>query len=203
MKIVVVDNHPVVRQGVIAILANEKGIEEIKEASSLEEAMKIMTKEDIGIAVVDLKFSREDGLDIVERAKEIGLKTKFVILTSFISQENFKRAEQLGVDGYILKDAFVEDILYAISVINRGKKYYYPEVLRINNQLNNNEIDQLTNREKDVLKELAKGLNNEEIARNLYISEHTVKKHVSSILSKLNLRNRSQIAYKINNKSNI
>lgn len=202
MKIVIVDNHPVVRQGIKSILTNEKGIEAIKEASNIEEAMRIITKEEISIAIIDLKLSKEDGLDIVERAKEIGLKTRFIVLTCCISQENFKRGESLGVDGYILKEAFVEDILYAINIVNRGKKYYYSEVFKINNQLKNNELDQLTNREKDVLKEIEKGLSNEEIARSLYISEHTVKKHVSSILCKLDLSNRSQIAFKLNNKSN-
>ena len=92
--------------------------------------MSIITKEEIEIVIVDLKLDNEDGLDIVARAKDMDLKTKFIVLTEFMSQEDFKRAEQLGVDGYILKEAFVEDILYAIRVINRGKKYYYSEILK-------------------------------------------------------------------------
>lgn len=204
MNIVIVDDHPVVRKGLIFILTNEKSIKEIKEASNIQEAMSIMTKQEIGIAVINLKLDKEDGLEIVAKAKEIGLKTKFIILTSFISQENFKRAEQLGVDGYILKEAFVEDILYAISIVSRGKKYYYPEILKQNSKLNNNSIvNQLTHREKDVLKEITKGLSNEKIASSLYISEYTVKKHVSNILSKLNLSNRTQVAFMVNNKINI
>lgn len=201
---VIVDTHPVVRKGFISILTNDKSIKEIKEASNIQEAMSIISKEDIAIAIIDIKLDDEDGLDIIAKAKEIGLKTKFIILTSFISQENFKRAEQLGVDGYILKDAFIEDILYAISVVNRGNKYYYPEILKQNNYLNNNSIiNQLTLREKEVLNEIRKGLSNEEIAHSLYISEYTVKKHVSNILSKFNLHNRTQVASKINNEGNI
>ena len=202
MKLVIVDNHPVVRQGVISILTNEKGIEEIKEASNIQEAMSIITKEEIEIAIIDLRLDNEDGLAIVARAKAMDLKTKFIVLTEVMSQEDFKRAEHLGVDGYILKEAFVEDILYAIRVINRGKKYYYSEILKYDEHFSNNSmINQLTDREKDVLNEIIKGLSNEKIAKRLCISEHTVKKHVSSILTKLNLSNRTQIAFKLSNKS--
>ncbi|MCH5138578.1 response regulator transcription factor [Clostridiaceae bacterium UIB06] len=200
MKIVIVDSHPVIRKGVISILANEKGIEEIKESSNIQEAMSIITREEIEIVIVDLRLGNEDGLDIVVRAKDINLKTKFIVLTEVMSQEDLKKAEHLGVDGYILKEAFVEDILYAIRVICRGKKYYYPEILKHDNDLDNDVIDQLTDREKDVLKELEKGLSNEEIASRLYISEHTVKKHVSNILNKLNLSNRTQVAFRMKNR---
>jgi len=201
MKIVIVDNHPVIRQGIISILANEKDVQEIKEASNIQEAMSIITREEIEIVIVDLRLDNEDGLAIVARAKDMDLKTKFIVLTEVMSQEDFKRATQLGVEGYILKEAFVEDILYAIRVISRGKKYYYSEILKYNDHFNNNSIiNQLTDREKDVLNEIRKGLSNEEIANSLYISEHTVKKHVSNILTKLNVSNRTQIAFKLNNK---
>lgn len=196
MKVVIVDNHPVIRQGLISILTNEKSIEEIKEASNIQEAISIITKEEIEIAIIDLRLDNADGLAIVARAKDMQLKTKFIVLTEIMSEENFKKAEHLGVYGYILKEAFIDDILYAIRVIIRGKKYYYPDILKYNNSI----IDQLTNREKDVLKEIRKGLTNEEIANCLYISEHTVKKHVSNILAKLNLNNRTQITVKLNNK---
>jgi two-component system nitrate/nitrite response regulator NarL len=189
MRIVIVDSHPVVRQGLIAILTKEKNIEEIKEASDIQEAMGIIAKEELEIAIIDLRLNSENGLAIIARAKDMELKTKFIVLTEVISEEDFKKAEHLGVDGYILKEAFVEDILYAVRVISRGKKYYYPDILKYNNSI----INQLTNREKDVLSEIKKGLSNEEIAKNLYISEHTVKKHVSNILAKLNLNNRTQI----------
>jgi two-component system nitrate/nitrite response regulator NarL len=137
MKIVSVDNHPVVRQGLISMLTNEESIEEVKEAASIQETMNIITKEEIEIVIVDPKLDNEDGLDIVQRAKNMDLKTKFIILTEIISQDDFKKAEQLGVDGYILKEAYVEDILYAIRVISRGKKYYYSEVLKHDEHFNN------------------------------------------------------------------
>lgn len=201
MKLLIVDDHPLVRQGLKAILTNEKNIDEIKETSNIEEAMNIIMRDEIEVAIIDLRLGSEDGLEIVANGKKMNLKTKFVVLTSFIPQEDFKRAEKLEVDGYILKEAFAEDILYAFRLINRGKKYYDPEILKQKDELNNNSlIHQLTNRENDVLKEVAKGLSNEEIANALYISEHTVKKHVSNILYKLNLNHRAQVVYMVNNK---
>ncbi|MBZ9689205.1 response regulator transcription factor [Clostridium estertheticum] len=200
MKLVIVDDHPLVRKGIISILTNEKSIDEIKEASNIEEAMLILIKEEIEIAIVDLRLGSEDGLEIVLRGKKMNLKTKFVVLTSFIPQEDFKRAEKMDVDGYILKEAFAEDILYAIRLISRGKKYYDPEILKQKDVLNNSLIYQLTDRENDVLKEVGKGLSNGEIACALFISEHTVKKHVSNILYKLNLNHRSQVVFMVNTK---
>lgn len=200
MNVVIIDDHPVVRKGILSILTNEEGIDEIREASNIKEAINVISRRDMDIAIVDLNLQEEDGFDIIEQAKDMNLKTKFIVMSTFISVYNFKKAEQLGVYGYILKEAFPEDILYAISTVSRGKKYYYPEILKQSSQLNNNKIIcQLTPREKDVLREIGKGSSNEEIARNLYISEYTVKKHVSSILSKCHLHNRTQIAFMINN----
>lgn len=200
MKLVIVDDHPLARQGLISMLSGEENIQEVKEASNIEGAMKIISNEDMELAVIDLKLGHEDGLEIVARGKKMNLKTKFVVLTSFIPQEDFERAEEIGVDGYILKDAFTEDILYAIRVVSRGKKYYDPEIVRNKDEWReNNLFNSLTTREKDVLKEIGKGLSNEEISKDLYISEHTVKKHVSNILAKLNLKHRSQIVFMMNN----
>ncbi|MDS0527441.1 response regulator transcription factor [Clostridium sp. SHJSY1] len=201
MKVIIVDSHPVVRWGIKSMLSsNEKNIEEVKEALNIKEAMNIITSELIEIAIIDLKLNQEDGLEIVRKAKELNLKTKFIILTEAMSKENFDKAEKLGVDGYILKEAFVEDILYAIDIVCRGKRYYYSEILIQNNKLNNKGIiNKLTDREKEVLMEVRKGLSNGEIASHLYISECTVKKHVSNILSKLELSNRTQVAFIANN----
>ena len=118
MKVIIVDDHPVVIKGITSILStNGESIKEIKEALNIQEAMTILIREEVEIAIIDLKLNKENGLDIVTRSKEMNIRTKFIILTEFMSKENFERAEQLGVDGYILKEAFVEDILYAINII--------------------------------------------------------------------------------------
>lgn len=196
MNVVIVDDHPLARMGIISILSEDKNIQRIAEASSNKDAAEIVGKEKPEIAVIDLKLGREDGLDTVVYGKKMSPQTKYVILTSFISREEFDRAEELGVDGYVLKEAVAEDILYAIESIGRGKKYYDPGVVSYlkKSRIDNDLTRTLTDREKDVLRELGKGLSNEEIAKQLFISSNTVKKHISSILSKLNFEHRTQAA---------
>lgn len=198
MNVLVIDDHPLVRKALVSMLSNGN-INKIEEASSVTEALNIISKDIPEIALVDLRLGKENGLEIALKAKEINLNTKFIILASCISQEEFLKAEEIGIDGYLLKDAYPDDILYVVNAISRGRKYYDPAILeqqKYNAQ--NNLINMLTSREKDVLKELVKGLSNEEIAHNLYISNYTVKKHVSSILTKFNLKHRSQIIYYLN-----
>lgn len=197
MKLVIIDDHPLVRRALVSMIKSDK-VPEVKEASNIEEAMSIITKDRPEMAMVDLRLGKENGLEIAERSKKMKLSTKFIILTSFMSQEDFMRAEKIGVVGYILKDAFPEDILYAISTIFRGKKYYDPIIVEQKYNEEESLINELTPREKEVLGELGKGSSNEEIAQKLYISEHTVKKHVSSILAKFNFNNRSQVVCYVN-----
>ncbi|MBF8982467.1 response regulator transcription factor [Lutibacter sp. B2] len=195
MKILIVDDHPLVRRGLSSTLSFEENIEKIEEASNVEEAMKVLEKGELDLAIIDLQLGKEDGLEIVKRAKGKNLKTKCIILTSSIRKADFLRAQKGNVDGYILKEAFAEDILYALHVVMRGKKFFAPEILEyINKKEEDNQLDQLTPREKDVFKELSNGLSNIQIAKKLFISEHTVRKHVSNILSKLELSHRTQAA---------
>lgn len=199
MKLLIVDDYPLVRKGLLSILSLEDGVEQIKEASNVDEAMNVLIKFSPDISIIDLKLGRDDGLEIVRRAKAINIKSKFIILTSSSKKEDFLRTKEAGVDGYILKEAYIEDIIYALHVIARGKKYFDPEMVQHNmNELYNRSLGELTEREKDVLMELGKGLSNTQIAQRLYISENTVKKHISSILSKLGLNCRTEAALYIN-----
>ena len=204
MKILIVDDHPLVRKGISSTLSFEENIDKILEAFNIEEAMKHIQAEKPELAIVDLNLGREDGLDIVSNARKKGSKTKFLILTSSIKKDDYIRAKAMDVDGYILKEAFAEDILYAIHVVLRGKQYIDPEVTRYQTSKNKegNYLDELTPRESDVLVELGKGLSNLEIAEELFISEHTVKKHVSNILSKLELSHRTQAALLVHSTAN-
>lgn len=204
MNILIIDDHPLVRKGVSSTLSFEENAEKIFEASNVIEAMNLLEKEEPEVAIVDLNLGREDGLEIVKKAKNRGSNTKFIILTSSIKKEDYMRAEQIGVDGYILKEAFAEDVLYAFRVVLRGKRFIDPEIMKY--QINNSEdsyLSELTPREKDVLKELGKGLSNIEIGERLFISEHTVKKHVSNILSKLELTHRTQAALLVSNSMSV
>lgn len=196
MNVLIVDDHPLVRQGLSSALSFEKDIETIHEASTLDEAMKRIDLEQPEIAIIDLYLGREDGLKIVDWARNKNSLTKFLVFTSSSKKEDFFRSKQLGVDGYLLKQAYPEDLIYALHVIARGKKYFDLELAE---SRQDRHADVMTKREKDVLEELGKGYSNQQIAQKLNISEHTVKKHISSILGKLNLNHRTEAALYINN----
>ena len=204
MKILIVDDHPLVRKGIASTLSFEEDIRNILEASNVNDAVNLIKRESPDLAIVDLNLGSEDGLEIIRKCKDKGSNTKFVILTSSIKKDDYTRSEEAGVDGYILKEAFAEDILYAIHVVLRGRKFIDSEVIRYQsvNSMEDSHLKDLTSREGDVLVELGKGLSNYEIAKELFISENTVKKHVSNILSKLDLSHRTQAALLVNKASN-
>lgn len=198
MRILIVDDHPMVRKGLISALSLEENIQEIREASNVEEALSILSAFRPEIAILDLKLGRQDGLEIVTQAKGKNLTTRFLILTSSSKREDFQRAQELGIDGFILKDAFAEDVIYAVHSVARGKKFFDSEITQ-GIKSEEDELRGLTPRERDVLLELGKGLNNMEIASRLYISENTVKKHLGSIFHKLGISHRVEAALFVNN----
>lgn len=199
MRIVIVDDHPLVRMGLSSALHSQKKFSDIIEASNVKQAIEKIANNKPEVAIIDLKLENECGLEILTKAKKVSPDTKYMILTAYISREEFLEAELLGVDGYVLKDALFEDIIYAINAIVRGKKYYDPGIIDYKNNAREDKlIEKLTDREKDVLKELGKGSSNDEIAQILFISENTVKKHVSNIMYKLDVKHRAQIAALLN-----
>lgn len=195
MNVLVIDDHPLVRKGIKSTLSMEDNISEVWEAGCMSEALLILMSRNPDIALVDINLGLEDGLETIKTARGKNVSTKFIVLTSSSRKEDFIRAQELDVDGYILKEAFTEDIIYAMHVVERGRKFYDPEIMHhCVAQSRDRSLDELSPRERDVLAELGNGLSNIQIAEKLYISEHTVKKHVSSILSKLNFSHRTEAA---------
>ncbi|RJE49100.1 MULTISPECIES: response regulator transcription factor [unclassified Dehalobacter] len=195
MKIVIVDDHPLVRQGLEAVLSTETDMTIVGKASNAGEAVDLICSVFPDIVLVDLMLSGSSGLDVIKTCKEKVSTCKYIVLTSSVSQDDFQTADQIGADGYILKEAFPEELISAIRLIYRGRKFYDPLVIEfMMKKETSNSMQQLTSRERDVLITLSEGLSNKEIAKKLVITEFTVKKHVSQILAKLELADRTQAA---------
>ncbi|MEH7252632.1 response regulator transcription factor [Neobacillus niacini] len=205
MKVVIIDDHPLVRKGLTSILTLDETMEVLGEATNCKEAMDLFNSTKPDLALVDLRLANESGLDLITKAMKQGIDCKFVVLTSSIEEKDFMLAKEAGVDGYVLKEAFPEELIHALRIVNKGRKYYDPGVLdlamrAIESIDENGDLEQLTPKEKEVLIELGKGHSNKEIAQSLFITEFTVKKHVSQILAKLSLTDRTQAALYANAK---
>jgi len=195
MKYVVVDVQPLVRQGLITILAEEEEFELVGQAASIEEALDKILQTQAELVFLDSRLGNGRALDLIGKCKEKRLSCKFIVLTSFASRDEFVRANKEGVSGYISKQALPEEIVAAVRVVCCGRKYYDSGITELMMQSNKTEVlDQLTLREKEVLAALGAGLSNRDIAKRLYITEYTAKKHVSQILAKLELNGRTQAA---------
>ncbi|EHQ89364.1 response regulator [Desulfosporosinus youngiae] len=194
MRFVCVDNFPLSRQGLIRILKSEDGLEFVGEAASVNEARDVIVKLCPDIVIFDLRLKDESGLDILMEMRKLNTSCKYMVLTSSHEPEDFIRANELGIDGYILKDAMPEEILNAVRSVARGRKYYDPEVIEWVLKIQNQYVEQLTSREQEVLTAIGAGLSNKDISERLFITEYTVRKHVSRILAKLGLHRRTQAA---------
>jgi two-component system, NarL family, nitrate/nitrite response regulator NarL len=200
MKVVIIDSHYLVREGLKILLANDGSIEVIGEASEVQEGINIVLKKRPDLIIVDLKLGKEDGLNVIQEIRKSEVECKFVVLTSSADYRDFRKAKELNIDGYILKDAIPEEIIYALRIVNAGRKYYDANLMISAMNLEKNDVFQdgaiknLTQREREVLVTLGKGFSNNDISRKLFITEYTVKKHVSQILCKLGLTDRTQAA---------
>lgn len=194
MNILIVDHQPLIRRGIIDVLFLNNELYSIFEAGTLADAIRIMQTQTIEIAFVDLQLGQEDGLELIDRTRKICTgKTRYILMSGAISIFEFRRAKELGVEGYLLKDAMVEDVLYTFNVVKRGEKFYPARIVeKAFTGMEGEGLKLLTERELDVFSELRKGLTNCQISNNLYITVGTTKKHISSILNKLKLSNRME-----------
>jgi len=200
MQIVLVDDHPLVLRGLTAILSLDPAIKILGKATNSKEALSLIQTTTPDLAIIDIRLANESGLDLIEEAKQQGSICKFIVLTSSTEERDFKRAKEIGVDGYVLKEALPEELLHALQIISKDRRYYDPGVFELVGSSQErpleeqSHIEQLTPKEKEVLLELGMGLSNKQISQTLYITEYTVKKHVSQVLAKLGLADRTNAA---------
>ena len=201
ISIILVDDHEVVRNGLRGYLETLEEFNVVGEAASGEEALKLVTELIPDVVLMDLIMPGMDGVETTRRVKKISPRTQVVVLTSYHEDIHIFPALKAGAVAYILKDMKMEKLADAIQRAVRGETILHPLVaervlrnLRGESGEGESFLTELTEREMDVLKLIANGLSNSQIAEKLVISENTVKGHVSNILSKLHLLDRTQAA---------
>jgi DNA-binding NarL/FixJ family response regulator len=193
IHIVVVDDHPIVRDGLVAVLATQPDFEVIGEASSGPEAIRCVGANKPDVVLLDLEMPDMDGVETLQRLREIDPAVRVIVFTAFDTDERIVKAVQAGARGYLLKGVPRDEIFNAIRVVHAGGALLQPVVAsKLLRQVTQPEADPLTERELEVLRLMAQGQMNKEIAAALVISERTVKFHVSAILSKLGAGNRTE-----------
>ncbi len=200
IRVLIVDDHAVVREGQRALIETEPGMELVGEGADGIEAIQLTKSLKPDVLLIDLLMPRMGGIEAIEKIKAENSKVNILVLTSFAEDEKVFSAIKAGALGYLLKDATPQELLAAIRQVYRGEPSMDSAVahklmreLQRSSDLPLTE-EPLTEREVDVLKLVAQGLTNQDIAEKLVISERTVRTHVSHILDKLHLANRTQAA---------
>lgn len=204
IRVLVVDDHQVVRQGLTTFLELNPGIAVVGEAADGQAAVELVRQLEPDVVLMDLVMPVLDGIGATRRIRELGLRTQVIVLTSFTEDDKVIPSIQAGAASYLLKDVTPEALVEAITAVHRGEARLHPDIARKLMQ----QVAQppglpaeasapaadLTARELEVIRLVAQGRSNQEIARQLVISEKTVKTHVSNLLGKLHLGDRTQLA---------
>ena len=200
VKIMIADDHSMIREGLKSLLELEGDIQVVAEAEDgvdCLEKLKICTPD---VLLLDINMPRKNGLEVLQTLKSSKSKVKVLVLTVHNEVEYLMKAVDIGVDGYILKDSESAELKKAIFSIVEGENYIQPSLIpslnskMIEKNRDEGKIESLTKRELEVLKLLAVGMYNKEVAEKLNISERTVKNHVSNIFKKIEVTDRTQAA---------
>lgn len=200
IRVMIVDDHAVVREGIRTYLELEDQFVLVGEASNGREAADKVRALNPDVVLMDLLMPVMDGIEATRAIKQAAPDVKVIVLTSFTDDEHIMPAIEAGATGYLLKDVSAEDLVKAIQGAYQGQAQLHPEVARkLMEQVRHPRKreqpgEDLTPRELEVLRLIASGMSNKEIARELVMTERTVKGHVSNILGKLNLQDRTQAA---------
>jgi DNA-binding NarL/FixJ family response regulator len=200
LRILLADDHPLVRAGVRKILESQPGLMLVEEVADGNAALRVLREQPVEVLVLDLTMPGLDGFEVLRQAKALVPGLKVLVLTMHSDPEYVERAVHGGADGYLLKDSAVNDLVAGIEAVAGGRAYYSPAVQRSLSEMVRatvkppGALETLTDREREVLKLIANGKRNREIATELFISEKTVKNHVSNILWKLQVNDRTEAA---------
>ncbi len=203
ISVMIADDHSLMREGLKQILELEPDIKVTSLAANGEEVVKDALKCKPDVILMDINMPKMSGLDALRRLKDIGVDSKIIMLTIHDAREYLYETIRIGANGYVLKDSDSDTLVKAIRDVSEGKSYIQPSlsellVKDINSRDGKSKesllIESLTKREYEVLILIAEGMNNKEIAERLFISEKTVKNHVSNIFKKIDVADRVQAA---------
>ena len=200
IRVLVVEDQAVVREGIVAILSFQSDIEVVGQAEDGIQTLTLVQQTHPDVILLDLVLPRQDGMTTISMIKEIAPETRILVLTGFADSERVFQAIKAGALGYLLKDVTHEQLLQAVRDVAQGKASLHPSIaLKVIQEINHPSkllytADPLTPRELDTLRLIARGLSNQEIAAELFVNERTIAKYVSNILNKLHLANRTQAA---------
>ncbi len=190
IRILVVEDHHVVRQGLVALLSVVDGVEVVGQAADGAEALKQYAANRPDIMLVDLRLPRMSGVEVIQRVRAEDPGARFIVLTTYDGDEDIYRALQAGARAYLLKGMTADTLVTTIRSVHAGKSCIPPVIAqRLAERMS---TEQLTPREQDVLEEIVRGKSNKEIGAELDISEATVKTHINNLLGKLGVEDRTQ-----------
>lgn len=193
--VLVADDHKLVREGIVKLLNFYSGLTVVGEAGDGLEAVNKVRDKFPDLVLLDLNMPRMNGIDSIKKIKEIAPDIKVLILTIHDEEEYIYEVTKAGAEGYIQKDIEAEELKKAIKLVMAGEKVFPSQIeerIEEKSEQTVRNLNELSNREQEVLELLARGMSNRDIAEELFISEKTVKNHVSSILRKLSVNDRTQ-----------
>lgn len=190
MRLLVAEDQSMLRDALCQLLLLQEDVEEVLQAGDGQEAIRLLETHPVDIAILDIEMPIKTGLEVLEWAKSQQPQLKIVIVTTFKRPGYFERALKAGVDAYVLKERRITDLMATLHTVLAGQKEYSPELMEgILTHPN-----PLSSQEQAVLKEVAKGASNQEIADRLFLSNGTIRNYMSAILTKLDAENRTEAA---------
>ncbi|WP_195612264.1 response regulator transcription factor [Streptococcus australis] len=190
MRLLVAEDQSMLRDALCQLLLLQEDVEEVLQAGDGQEAIRLLETYPVDIAILDIEMPIKTGLEVLEWAKSQQPQLKVVIVTTFKRPGYFERALKAGVDAYVLKERRITDLMGTLHTVLAGQKEYSPELMEgILTHPN-----PLSSQEQAVLKEVAKGASNQEIADRLFLSNGTIRNYMSAILTKLDAENRTEAA---------
>ena len=194
IRVLVVDDHPVVRHGLTAIMGYEPDIEVVGDAADGEEAVRLILERRPDVVLLDLRLPKLDGVEVMRQVRAQAPQVRFLVLTTYDTDEYIGPALAAGAQGYLLKDALPDELARGVRAVMRGAAALEPEVAaRLLERMAEGERgDELSERELEVLRLLVAGASNKSIAAQLSLSENTIKTHISRIFAKLGVQSRAE-----------